>query len=336
MQKFTLGTFNLLNLVLPGVRYYDRQYAPDIYAQKCAWIGQQLDYMQADIVGFQEVFHAEALQASLQHSAHLQDSHVVVAAENGSLPRVALASKFPIINTEVYEDFPRQITLEGVEIPIKSFSRPVLRAEVAVQKDLILNVFVVHLKSKRPALESGETRENPVDVAIGQARSLIRRAAEAAALRQILMETLQDRKQPVVLLGDVNDSGLAVTTRLISGEPPHRRYPQEVKQRIWDVLLYHVRDIKARRSYADVYYTHLHNGHYEALDHIMVSQELVQENPLRIGRIGQVRLFNDHLVDETVANGRIKPWQSDHGQVIATVELARERRPRRKQKGKGD
>ncbi|MEO1451373.1 MAG: hypothetical protein AAFV07_17710 [Bacteroidota bacterium] len=144
------------------------------------------------------------------------------------------------------------------------------------------------------------------------------------------METLKDRQKPVVLLGDVNDSGLAVTTRIISGEPPHRRFPQEVKQEIWDVLLYHVRDIQARRSYADVYYTHLHNGHYEALDHIMVSQEMVQENPRRIGRIGQVRTFNDHLIDETIA-GKNRSWQSDHGQVIATVELRQERRKKGQQ-----
>lgn len=323
MQKFTLGTFNVLNLVLPGKPYYGRKYAADVYAKKCTWIAGQLDQMRADIMGFQEIFHEEALRSVLAQSEYMSDFNVVVAAENGTLPRVALATKFPILSYQVFEGFPRPITIEGVEVPIHTFSRPVLRAEVAVKKDLIINVFVVHLKSKRPMLEDGEDRKNPIDLAMGQARSLIRRAAEASALREILMETLQDRDKPVVLLGDVNDSGLAVTTRTISGEPPHRRFPQDVKRKIWDVLLYHVRDIQARRSYADVYYTHLHNGHYEALDHIMVSQELVQENPKRIGRIGQVRTFNDHLIDETIA-GKVRSWQSDHGQVIASVELKRD------------
>jgi hypothetical protein len=108
---------------------------------------------------------------------------------------------------------------------------------------------------------------------------------------------------------------------LVSGEPPMRRLPHEVKRKLWDVILYHVKDIQARNSYQDFYYTHVHNGHHESLDHIMVSEELVEENPNSVGKIGYVKVFNDHLIDDTLTNEKIKKWKSDHGLVVTSIEL---------------
>ena len=326
MDTFKIGTFNLFNLVLPDHAYYgNRRYSPDNYRKKLDFISGQLDKMKADVVGFQEVFHPEALEDALNKSNHLRKAHYVVAAPNGNLPRVALASKYPILRHEVVEMIPQVLDIEGMDIPIKTFSRPVLIADVQVRKNLVITFVVVHLKSKRPDLNDGENRSNPVELARGQARSLIRRSVEAACVRQLLMNHLEGREHPVVLLGDVNDSGLAVTSRMVSGEPPHRRMPHETKQQIWDVLLYHARDIQARQSYGDFYYSHIHNGHYEALDHIMVSQELVRENRRNVGRILYVSMLNDHLVDSTLSNDKMRIWHSDHGQVVATIEVREEK-----------
>jgi len=38
-----------------------------------------------------------------------------------------------------------------------------------------------------------------------------------------------------------------------------------------------------RASDRDVTYSHIHNGRYEVLDHILVSQEFVRSNPNHIG-----------------------------------------------------
>ncbi|MEO0469369.1 MAG: endonuclease/exonuclease/phosphatase family protein [Bacteroidota bacterium] len=316
-----IGNFNLYNLVGKGKKFYGRQYSEKHHKRKVDWISEQLQAMRADIIGFQEIFHAEPLKEAVQPIDRLRNGHYAFAKVDGRLPRVGLLSRYPIVKQDVYEDFPVQLNINNTEIPIKKFSRPVLRAELQIRPDLHFVVFVVHLKSKRPDLMENETRENHQHLAIGQARSLIRRAAEATALRALLLEDLQRKNTPVIVMGDVNDSGLAVTTRILSGEPPHRRFPQDVKEEIWDVLLYHARDIQARQSFHDFYYTHIHNGHHEALDHIMVSQELVGQNPDRVGRIGYVKVFTDHLVDETLSKDKILPWKSDHGQVVATVEL---------------
>ncbi|MEB3279743.1 MAG: endonuclease/exonuclease/phosphatase family protein [Lyngbya sp.] len=135
------------------------------------------------------------------------------------------------------------------------------------------------------------------------------------------METLQNRQHPVIVLGDVNDSGLSVTTQIVTGQPPWEKLPFEKKKKIWDVLLYSVKDIQARQSYGDFYYTHIYNGYYEALDHILVSQEWVAQNPGRLGQVEYVSLLNDHLIDETLSYDEVESWQSDHAQVVATIKL---------------
>ncbi|MDX1461268.1 MAG: alpha/beta fold hydrolase, partial [Xanthomonadales bacterium] len=43
-------------------RYYNRTYTKDQYEKKVDWLSRQLRRMNADIVGFQEVFHNAALQ----------------------------------------------------------------------------------------------------------------------------------------------------------------------------------------------------------------------------------------------------------------------------------
>jgi hypothetical protein len=323
-KRFKVGTFNLYNLILPNVVYYgDRSYSPELFAKKQEWIGRQLVCMDSAIVGFQEVFQLEALQQVINASGMYANAQVLMGERVGESPAVGLVSRFPVVNHRVINTFPAEAQLDigGTAIALHNFSRPVLCAEIALTDELRCTVFVVHLKSKRPVIAEGRDRNDPLEVIKGQARALIQRAAEATALRQIIVETTQNNTHPVILMGDINDGGLAVTSQMISGEPPFRRMPFEKKQAAWDILLYHVKDIQARLSYSDFYYTHIHNGHYESLDHIMVSQEFVQENPNRIARVGAVFVLNDHLIDESLNQGGVQPWQSDHAQVVAAIEL---------------
>jgi predicted extracellular nuclease len=325
-KTFKVATFNLFNLILPNVSYYEhRRYSPEAFAKKKRWIAHQLTSMNADIVGFQEVFQVEALQQALDESGLYRQAKLLAPIRTGESPVVALVSRFPVLNCRIIEVFPAnaQLDVEGVVIPCDRFSRAVLAVDVALTEQVNCTVFVVHLKSKRPIFPDNVDRNDPLEKAKGQVRALIQRAAEATALRAILMEFLQGKKHPVILMGDVNDGGLAVTSQIISGEPPFHKMQFEQKTELWDLLLYHVKDIQARRSYGDYYYTHIHNGHYESLDHIMVSQEFVSENPDRIGRVRYVSVLNDHLMDQTLSQDGVELWQSDHGQVVAAIELGR-------------
>jgi predicted extracellular nuclease len=334
MSRKTLrvGTFNLCNLALPNTLYYRERYSTEDYIRKKQWTAAQLDRMRADVIGFQELFHPEALQETLQQSEHCRNFKLIAIAPTGDTPTVALASRFPILNYRYIQDFPAaaRLDVQGAEMPFTHFSRPVLAAQLQLSDTVACTVFVVHLKSKRPIFPDQVDRQDPVEIAKGQARSLMLRAAESIALRVLLMQVLQHRDYPVMVLGDMNDGGTSVTSQIISGEVPHRKLEPARKRNIWDVLLYHVKDIQARQSYGDFYYTHIHNGYYESLDHIMVSQEFVGQNPDRIGRVVYVSVFNDHLLDATLTQEEIPNWQSDHGQVVASIELEREHSRRAK------
>lgn len=325
-QQFRVGTFNLNNLASPGFEFYRREsYSPEEFQQKRDWTAQQLDRMKADIVGFQEVFQEAALQQVLSQSKTACRHQLVMAEGAGRGPGVAQATRFPVKRHRVYVDFPQEswlsVDAEKAHIPLTSFSHPVLSVDVELPNGMNCTVFVVHLKSKRPMMGPNADRSDPVELAKGQARALIRRAAEATALRFILMEKLRDRRYPVIVMGDVNDNHTSVTTQLVSGQPPWECWPFRKKIPVWDTLLYQVKDIQARLGYGDHYYTHIHNGHYDSLDHIMVSEEFAPRNRNRIGQVIYVSVYNDHLFDQTLLEDQIERWMSDHGQVVTTIEL---------------
>jgi hypothetical protein len=268
--------------------------------------------------------HQEALQAVL-HTSHTHRDHQIVMVEDvGDGPGLALATRFPVVKHRAHRHFPSAslLSFEEAEIPINRFTHPVLSVDLQLSDRVRCTVFVVHLKSKRPMMAKGADYSDPVELAKGQARSLIRRAAEATALRFILMEKLRDRRYPVIVLGDVNDSHTSVTTQLVAGQPPWECWPFRKKVPIWDTLLYQVKDIQARLGYGDYYYTHIYNGHYDSLDHIMVSEEFAPRNRSHIGQVIYVSVYNDHLFDQTLLEDQIECWKSDHGQVVATIELA--------------
>ncbi|MBE0412444.1 endonuclease/exonuclease/phosphatase family protein [Yoonia sp.] len=63
MTRFTIASFNMKNLIEADQEYYRFEaYTPEEYAWKRAWLADQLLTMNADIVGFQEIFSEAALR----------------------------------------------------------------------------------------------------------------------------------------------------------------------------------------------------------------------------------------------------------------------------------
>ncbi|SLN50907.1 Endonuclease/Exonuclease/phosphatase family protein [Roseovarius albus] len=63
MTDFTIASFNVKNLIGADKEYYEFQtYTPEEFAWKQDWLADQLLTMDADIVGFQEIFEEEALK----------------------------------------------------------------------------------------------------------------------------------------------------------------------------------------------------------------------------------------------------------------------------------
>jgi exonuclease III len=337
-MNFRVASFNVENLVGDGIRYYDRyKDTPETYGAKANWVASILTRAKADIVGIQEVWLETALHDVAKRSPFFARETVHIAAPgagadnlNGHLakrPRVGLISRFPIREAQSFQAFPASVDLtiplrvDGggiapVAIGIAQFQRPVLRAIVDVG-GLDVIVYVTHLKSKGPLIRDGERGGDPFAGSLGQARSTIVRAAEAAALRHIILADLRETKRPAIVLGDLNDTPDSSSTQTVRGPGPARDMSYEEKKAMWDVVLYSTFRIALERS--PTLHTHIHDGERDILDHILVSEEFFTRNPARLGQVARHEVINDHLrEDESDAP---VPGCSDHGVPIAEIQL---------------
>lgn len=75
MTAFTIASFNVKNLIGPDQEYYAYQsYTPEEHAWKEDWTANQLFSMDADIVGFQEVFDEDSLRAVIEEADRIGDA----------------------------------------------------------------------------------------------------------------------------------------------------------------------------------------------------------------------------------------------------------------------
>jgi len=132
---------------------------------------------------------------------------------------------------------------------------------------------------------------------------------------------MKQNSRPVILTGDLNDVVHSVTTEIVTGTQPWKNLPREQKEEIWDALLWSTNEVQVRTSDRDVTYSHIHNGRYEVLDHILVSQEFVKSNPEHIGYVQFLQLFHDHLIDETLTEEKRDVTISDHAQIVASIKI---------------
>jgi predicted extracellular nuclease len=184
-----------------------------------------------------------------------------------------------------------------------------------------ISVYVAHFKSKAPSklyledwYRSDKSYYSRHSSALGAAVSTIRRTAEAAALRMILTDEMKGNENPVVVLGDLNDSQHSNTNNILIGQPNYLL--SGLSKGGSDTALYTAGTLQEYRSLRDVYYTHIHQNVRESLDHILVSQEFYDNSRKRIWAFKGMELFNDHLnADDHKENGT-----SDHGIVRATFE----------------
>ena len=66
MNTFTIASFNVKNLIGADSEYYKfMSYTPEEYAWKEDWLAEQIVTLNADIIGFQEVFEEAPLRATL-------------------------------------------------------------------------------------------------------------------------------------------------------------------------------------------------------------------------------------------------------------------------------
>ena len=315
-HEIRLATFNVCNLALPGMKFYDNldPYTEEEYDARTTWIAQQIDRVDADIIAFQEIFSQAALKNALAKTQRYRDAHHVGFDPDPLAPRltpsVALVSRLPLASdpvTHITLPHGLSIHLPGVAEPVTRFTRPILHVQIAVAAELTIQVFVTHLKSKQPDYRSQEFPSDPYHAGVATLRSLIRRGTEALGLRYLLNEHMQGPRAPLVVMGDFNDVANSVSTSLVTGS---HIGTDGFSNRLFDCYR-----IQSRRNPShDIGFTHLHDGIYETVDHVLVSEEFNQASPLAIGEVLEVLCLNDHVVLR-------RPEASDHGLVLVRIKL---------------
>lgn len=321
-EEIRFATFNVCNLAPAGAKLYDNlePLSPAQYEAKAEWTARQIDLLDADVIGFQEIFSQAALRDVLSRTRHYRDATLAgydaMDAAGRILPTVALVSRLPLAGAGVaWANFPA-----GVSVPADShvqddnacrFARAPLHVQVILPGGQLTDVVVVHLKSRRPDYRHGDGND-AIAYALANLRSLQRRGAEAVALR-VLASELGHSGRPRIVLGDFNDIANAVTTAIVMGAggpcEPHGDMP-EMRARLYDANAIQLRQDALRH----VGYTNIHDSTYMTIDHILVSEHFHAASPRAIGVVQEVGYLNDHLLLGL-------PHASDHGQVLARIKL---------------
>ena len=332
--RFSLATCNLYNLNLPGLPMYRDAsgWTRAEYDAKLGWMAQALVHVNADVWGFQELWHAQALAEVFERAGLAGDYELLAPAGHAGGKIVcagAVRKDMLAAEPEWIERFPPKFVLRDsgsdeqspqVSVNIKGFSRPVLHFRVRPTPDVeAVHVFVAHLKSKQEAPVHTERwyRADKTFYArhakgLGAALSTIRRTAEAAALRMLLTDLTRGSDAPVVLMGDLNDGQRSNTQDIITGGPNYLL--SGLSRGGGDTVLYATELLQNYRSLRDVYYSYIHENQHESLDHILVSQEFYDNSRKRVWAFEGLEVFNDHLnFAEHKHNGT-----PDHGIVKAT------------------
>ncbi len=350
MRDLSFATFNLLNLQVPGGLTYqntpafsDDEEGRAAYRKKIKWTGEQIKRLDAEVIAFQELWSRQALIDAFDEVGLGGDYDIVARDAPGrGRPQVALAVRKGRQGQSQLQDgahwiekFPATFKFEQlretdgaqeeITLTITEFSRPVLHAVVQAEgtnpTPPPISVYVAHLKSKGPArLSFAEPRPDVLEhhaQVTKSAVSHIRRVMEAGAMRVMLNAKMksedEDSISPVVVLGDLNDDTLSVTTELLSDQPTYRMVEKSRAGLSSDKGLFSAERLQQYRSARHVYYTHVYRHKRESLDHILVSEEFYDHSRKRLWSFRELEVYNDHLNrDSAKLEGA-----SDHGQVRA-------------------
>ncbi len=316
-QRFSVATFNLYNLQLPGRDMHPGQtpWTQEQYERKVAWTGSRLVELDADIVGLQELWHRDAMVEILAASG-LAGQYDLVAepADGTTIVTAALVRTGLLVGSpEWIQDFPDALRLEStrpmdvqspaIDVRISGFSRPVLHLSVTLREDQPnTEVYVTHLKSKLPSRIDEEDwfvaapdTFKPHRKAIGSALATIRRTAEAAALRVLLTDVMKTTATPVIVLGDINDGQHSNTLNIVTEQP---RYLLGISTGGVDNGLYTAQTLQQFRDTRDVYYTHVFQDLRESLDHVLVSEQFYDLSRERVWLFDGLTIENDHLNED--------------------------------------
>jgi len=327
-MKIRIGTFNLFQFVEPPFSWYTKKekFTDKEWEEKTAWIKKQIQVMNCDIIGFQEVFSQNALKELLLElgfkyfktidKAKIDKKNDLIYIST----TVALASKFPIKNLKNVEtDFStlKKHNIEG----FFRFAREPIKATIILPNQKEINFYVCHLKSNREnefeyiftKTDKLEDKLKKVEVALknNYSLSLKQRLCEASSL----YSDIKTNRNPSILVCDLNDKEFSLTIDALT----NKKYHEENLKKDDFLLLdaYHLHKIKVINPHPEFKGvkrtpTSYFAGKGNVLDYIFVSKHFDKNNKFHIGKITSYEIFDEHL--QKNQNGSL--LNSDHAQIV--------------------
>lgn len=347
MSEIKVATWNLYQFAKPGTYWYDEEedndYEPDQWASKLSWITKMVQDLDADIIGFQEIFSVSEFK---QHFKSLGYEHVAVAdtpavsPENENIfvgPVTGIASRFPFVGEPTALEFPEELRQSTQIQSDFDFRRKITRAVIDVPDIGEIVVYVCHFKSKGTFVDGDEIaefdgwkarfREHLRSRAINDADQIVRRSAEAAGVYLAAMKELdEDNSKPLIVVGDMNDNPQSPTLRMLTQQEwidniarKKRSNIESASDRAWNFTwqIYDAYGLLPSQNSASRPVTHAGGWNYpaETLDYVFVTNVLNPKNPKHIAAVTDIRVHSEHFENLN------KLLTTDHAPVCITLTL---------------
>jgi endonuclease/exonuclease/phosphatase family metal-dependent hydrolase len=306
---FAVATWNVENFFPAGTASGPTTKA--VYRRKVAYLAKTINGIAPDVVALQEVGDPSTL-GDLQRAVGGAYRYTAISTfpdERGI--RVAFLARRNLTGVRQMHAFPPGSLFE-VPDPnghvLTTMGRGMLQATVSVA-GIPIRLATAHLKSKLLTFPGGRRYpRNEDERARGAGYALLRRAAEATAVRVHLNSVMTNDQTPTILCGDMNDEPIAVTTELLQGPPdadPDRPDKGD------DVRMTNLADFLPVKHH----YSRIFRRQPELIDHIFISQDLVP----------RVRQVDSLVSDISSITQALKPRRDatvpDHASVFARFEL---------------
>jgi endonuclease/exonuclease/phosphatase family metal-dependent hydrolase len=291
-----------------------------------------LERLNADILCLQEVHGQElpghtahnpkrnlsALDAVLEGTPYANFERVctlTAANEPYDVRNLVILSRYPIQESAQYRNDHidklqyRKVTAEPKETEAGDliWERPILHARINVPTVGFLHVINLHLKSRLSSNINGQRRGYEWRSAAGWAEgyflSAVKRVGQALETRVLVDKLFDDDPGANVLVcGDFNAEPGEVPVEAICGRVEDTNNP-ELRSRVL---------VPCSSAIAEsVRFSHLHHGHGNLLDHMLISQSLLPY-------FQQAEIHNENLHDESLPfTYDTKYPESDHAPFVS-------------------
>lgn len=311
-SQITFVTANLFNFIAPPDAYYDFEniYSGEQWQGKLSWTQNQLEKLEPDIIGLQEVFSIEPARAYFHglgypyfatiDTPHVKDEYIYTH------PVVAIASRYPIEHVQPVTFNSDSLTPFGMNTA-PTFSRQPIYAQVIHPTLGHIAVYVTHLKSQRPADSNNTDDASPV---MARWLSTQQRGWEAAMLRDSMQNQYKNNPIPTVLMGDMNQP--------ITRNGVNSTLTELFCDNVTELQLRDGWDLQVTPALTDRPATHYHFSQGNVLDYILLSQEFDAHSEVSVAEIVDYQVLDQHLINPSYERDK---YASDHAFVALTVEI---------------